>query len=293
MIIKNRDAKYVLEVFENFQVDRNLPKYKKIVKGNPNDPEDSEDGFNQKSSFMTTPSRFSSNDSWGENTYAPNWRYKVAVWVAKVLGAGGVWEPNPERKKPIVYGNKSPLEMFAFVRNSMAEAGKYTERMKSFEKTLNDAKETGQIALVETLTKSLEVVKSESILFAVGFAKFLTEQQTIDFAVKCQKGLRLDYITNFTRPIPPDVRAKKIEADTLKIFDNYVILHYDPKTTAFKLTEEQERIKKDPILFGVIQGVRKLYFIGDWKDEVCDLTLEEVAKVLGTIDELTTDITKE
>jgi hypothetical protein len=70
----------------------------------------------------------------------------------------------------------------------------------------------------------------------------------------------------------------------LKIFDNYVILHFDPEGKSTQLTEEEIRRKKDPILFGVFGESRRLYFIGDWKDEFCDLTLEELIKTLSTED---------
>lgn len=36
--------------------------------------------------------------------------------------------------------------------------------------------------------------------------------------------------------------------------------------------------RKDPILFGVIAGSNKLYFIGDWIDEYCDLRFDDVVK---------------
>jgi hypothetical protein len=65
------------------------------------------------------------------------------------------------------------------------------------------------------------------------------------------------------------------------VFDNYALLHYDPKAKAFSLTAAQEAAKRDPILFGLIEGVRKLYFVADWKDDECDLTMDEVARVLG------------
>ncbi len=36
-----------------------------------------------------------------------------------------------------------------------------------------------------------------------------------------------------------------------------------------------------PILFGVIKGRRRLYFVGDWVDEFCDLTFDQIADALG------------
>ena len=46
------------------------------------------------------------------------------------------------------------------------------------------------------------------------------------------------------------------------------------------MTEEEKRIKKDPILFGVIYGSNKLYYIADWVDEYCDLTWDQVVEKL-------------
>ena len=38
---------------------------------------------------------------------------------------------------------------------------------------------------------------------------------------------------------------------------------------------------KDPILFGVIAGSNKLYYIDDWIDEYCDLRFENIVDIIG------------
>ena len=97
--------------------------------------------------------------------------------------------------------------------------------------------------------------------------------------------MRLDYIKNFTRVIPSDVQKEKKKADKLKVFDNYVILHYDPlKKNVAPTAKEKEADRKkkaDPILFGVIAESHDLYYITDWVDDTCDLTLDEFVKVMG------------
>jgi hypothetical protein len=116
----------------------------------------------------------------------------------------------------------------------------------------------------------------------MGLKKYVTEKQVIDFYEKVgqDKNLKLTWIKNFGRIIPEEVYKIKKDVDERKIFDNYVILHYDPANNGEKLTKKEVEKKKDPILFGVIKNSRKLYFIADWKDEYCDLTLEEMFKVL-------------
>ena len=48
------------------------------------------------------------------------------------------------------------------------------------------------------------------------------------------------------------------------------------------LVRQKKKLKRRevPILFGVIKNSNKLYYLSDWKDEYCDLTLEEMFKVL-------------
>jgi hypothetical protein len=46
------------------------------------------------------------------------------------------------------------------------------------------------------------------------------------------------------------------------------------------MTKAEVEKAKDPILFGVVKGTRNLYYIGDWIDEYCDLTLDKFLSVL-------------
>jgi hypothetical protein len=85
------------------------------------------------------------------------------------------------------------------------------------------------------------------------------------------------------------VEAKK-EADKLKVFDNYAVLYFSPKGKKEEeiLTKEEKKRAADPILFGVINNSNKLYYIADWVDEYCDLTLD---KLLDKIDEKSFEVT--
>ena len=115
------------------------------------------------------------------------------------------------------------------------------------------------------------------MLFALNQKEYIEEATLIKFALACERGLRLDWIKNFTRLIPRQGADIKCKLDKYAIFDNYVILHYDPKGEATKLTTEERKKKEDPILFGVISGSRRLYHIYSWKDEYCDLTFDQIA----------------
>ena len=51
-----------------------------------------------------------------------------------------------------------------------------------------------------------------------------------------------------------------------------------PKKKNSSLTKREIEAKKDPILFGVIKDSNKLYYIGDWITEDCNLTWEKFEK---------------
>jgi hypothetical protein len=279
-----RDA-YVLECFEAFRIDDRLPKHRVDV------PEDAEEGGFK---LYVNPSRLGSimsgPDTFVERPVPLGWRERLVSWFAARLGVSFFSRNNI----PIVFGGRSPVEMFAFVRGSLEEAGKYVERMKAFERGLERAKSLGQTVLAEKLEKGLGVIMGESVLLAAGYAKYVTEKQVVEFALKCKKGIRLDWIANFTGAIPEHALKRKAEADGLKVFDNYLVMHYDPLARAFGLTQQEIEAKRDPILFGAISGARKLYFVADWVSKEDDLTLDEVSKVLGhAIDEIGTDPTSE
>jgi hypothetical protein len=103
----------------------------------------------------------------------------------------------------------------------------------------------------------------------------------VDFVKKCEKGIKLEYIKNFTRPIPQNVVDKINHINNLEVFDNYVVLYYDPDGKIYQETAREEAKRKDPIIFGLIAGSEKLYYIADWVDEYCDLTLEKFIDAIG------------
>jgi hypothetical protein len=161
----------------------------------------------------------------------------------------------------------------------------YVNRVEEYAELLVSANDMGQTALCDKIKEKINLYKYESILHAEGRIYKITEEQIVEFAKKTERGLRLDYIKNFTRVIPSDVQKEKKKADKLKVFDNYVILHYDPlKKNVAPTAKEKEADRKkkaDPILFGVIAESHDLYYITDWVDDTCDLTLDEFVKVMG------------
>lgn len=185
------------------------------------------------------------------------------------------------------YGEKmyslDVLEFFAEVKGiikNSPEAERYIDRTAGYIEAIQNADLAGQNALKERLLGGLIMNKYESVLHAIGKYYVIGEEDVVNFAKKTPKGLALDYVKNYVRPIPTEVINEIGKMNELEIFDNYVILHYDPQRKSFEETFKEKERRRDPILFGVIKGSKKLYYITDWVDEYCDLTLDKFVETL-------------
>ena len=197
-----------------------------------------------------------------------------------------LWNALTEKKEVAVDEVKEQpmdaLKFFTLVKASSKEsAAVYKDRVSKYLTALHNATNIGQTALQEELIRGLITNRYESVLYAEGCYYAVTEEQVAKFASQCEKGLKLSYLKNFSRPIPQDVIDKVAKMNELEVFDNYVILYYDPEGTVYKETAYEEAKRRDPIIFGVIAGSKKLYYVADWIDEYCDLTLDAFVDALG------------
>lgn len=147
--------------------------------------------------------------------------------------------------------------------------------------SIERAEISGQTALAESLRDSIALVKKEVEIVAAGINEYVGEKQFDELRKKSTKGIEVTPIKNFTRHIPDKVIKKIAEVRAKNIFDEFVVVHYDPQQEAIKLTKKEIEKKKDPIVFGKVNGSDKMYFIADWIDEYCNLTMEEVARITG------------
>lgn len=256
-----------LSVLENFVVDRGLPKHRR--------DEQVRYGDGEHGVLMMD-----------EDSYAPIVRVGPGFGVIRKGPGPGLLARAAgflsrlllrRRRRPTM----SVLEFFTAVKLAGQDLSVVAERAGGYESAIALARRAGQTALVERLSDGLEAFRCETLLLSLGMTKYLSEEDVVRFYRECEMGLRLDWIRNFARPIPAEVIGAKARADELRIFDNYVVLHYDPEGKSFAETEAEREKRKDPILFGLVKGRRVLYFVGDWVDEVCDLTLDQLADKLG------------
>jgi len=265
-----------LDIFENFRTDHNLKKYQKLDEENMSEDMFVQKGFSSSSRFIVSNDVASAMVLTVE-AISQKQKEPLRPWWKFWQKAPKVTHKPPEPPPEITI-----QQFFAGIKSSADRLEIVKERAKGYEEALRNAKMSGQQALFESLSKNLISTRSEAHLVSMGLDKYLTEYKVVEFVKKAPRGLRLDWVCNFIRVIPSDLVKIKVECDDQMLFDNYVILHYDPHGKSYAETEAEIAAKKDPILFGVMSGRRQLYYIGDWIDELCDLTLDQVADILGT-----------
>jgi len=301
-----------LNKFDNFEIDFNLPKWQdRKTEGDHflmyNRMSRNRDGWGVTSGISLMPSQnfvfdggnisvacgssgVTNKTSFFDRFFRKNRKQREADERAKQAAyePPKIVEIKIEEQPPLV----SVQEFFTSVKNSVEEIELIKERLENYYKALENFKKMGQISLYESMKMDVELYRAESQLYAIDMRKYVTEANVIKFAKHSDKAIRLDWIKNFVRLIPSEVAEKKIKADELHIFDNYLVMHYDPEGKANEMTAEERAAKEDPILFGVICGSRKLYYVGDWIDQYCDLTLEGMMTAIEeeTIPSITAEI---
>ena len=305
-----------LTVFADFFREEGLPKYELNPDGTPKKKEDknvnkfftSEDMSNTRPETephnsgskyalvggKIVPRSLDASPRWARDTYLTH-AAKCEEEAQKILkerderGKKGLLA----RAMSAVFGKKAEEDVDALVTFDQVKQSvlRQLPSTADLEKACNDTirviewlKSTGQYGQAEHLIDVAGVVAAELVLMKNGYGKFITQEELINFLLKCERGVRLDFLRYYGDILPVEVANKVQEANKLLVFDNYAVLYYAAKTPKFmkqKQADAVERKRRDPILFGMIEGSRRLYYITDWVTTNDDLTLASLEKILG------------
>lgn len=241
--------------------------------------------FTENSDFITL------NNGYGPITYnigsatTASTGYTM-TWTADgqtaVLGA-----PPSAKKKSGDRLPVSPKIYFQFLKSKFQKD--HLENLKArlhvLKEEMENAFDVGQFGLGEHLSVEILKLIETQELAAMGITQWLprkTVEKYIhlvgDGEIKHDKRIiKFGKLENFPRPIKPEIREKIKAVHQAGVFAEMWVLYLDYSTQEeTKSTAEKVR-NKDPILFGVKKhDPDKLYYVIDWVDEVCDLTLEKI-----------------
>ena len=145
---------------------------------------------------------------------------------------------------------------------------------------LNKYKVTGQIKGMKKLIFHLQCIESEREIVKMGITTFIYRDDIEEYIDNVASDtVKIIELQNYEREIPDEI--VDVIAKVRDKFDQLYVLFTD-YTGKVERQVEKERRQKDPILFGTFQDkksrtvIDRFYFLGDWEDEYCDLTLDKM-----------------
>jgi len=146
----------------------------------------------------------------------------------------------------------------------------------------NKALITKQKKALGKLLFQMECLEKEKKLLDLGFDTYVN-MDDVDYFIDTvrEKSVKIIELANYEREVPDEIVDNVVKTEG--IFDEYYVVFTD-YTGAMERQIAKERRDKDPILFGVFRSksrhtvVDRFYYLGDWVDEYCDLTLEKMVE---------------
>lgn len=145
---------------------------------------------------------------------------------------------------------------------------------------INKYKITGQKKAIRKLMFHLECIEKEREIVKMGITTFVYRDDIEEYIDNVAKDtVKIIELENYEREIPDEI--VDVIAATKDKFDQLYVVFTD-YTGKVERQIQKERRDKDPILFGTFQNqsnrtvIDRFYYLGDWEDEYCDLTLDKM-----------------
>lgn len=148
---------------------------------------------------------------------------------------------------------------------------------------LQKTKITGQTSAAKKIFDQYSLIMRELKAASFGFNTIVYKSDIEKFITDISKHpVKIIELEKYTREVDDSVIDKLVLAKENQLFDEYYVLFTDYSMEDTKKIAKERR-DKDPILFGAFKTQdnnnipeNRFFYIGDWKDEYCDLTLEEM-----------------
>lgn len=139
---------------------------------------------------------------------------------------------------------------------------------------------TGQRKGIQKLMFHLDCIEKEREIVKLGINTFVYRDD-IEYYIDnvADDIVKIIDLESYEREIPDEI--VEIIEQTKDKFDQLYIVFTD-YTGETEREVQEERRQKDPILFGTFQSeqnrsiIDRFYYLGDWVDEYCDLTLDKM-----------------
>lgn len=188
---------------------------------------------------------------------------------------------------------KKVENLFNKIKDAFTKADKKQQEqiVDNLTEIKNNAVELNQQRLILESEIKLKNAMSEIETIKAGYDRYVLKEDVNELieSLKTKDGgrqLAFSNLEKYPRVIPQ--KNAELIKEAKEYFDNIYILY-----TAQKEEVEKEKIAKDPIAFGVVKykgdndsvtrntsiESNHMFFITDWVDEYCDLTLDKLVEL--------------
>lgn len=176
----------------------------------------------------------------------------------------------------------TPSQYFDYIKNAKNEitAEVIKESFGTFLKLADKYKRLEQKESLKKLCFLADVLRQEEKLIDMGITTYIYKDVIEDYIEHvADSTVKIVELARYMREIPDEL--VEVVEGTKGIFDQFYVVFTD-YTGKEERKVEKERRDKDPILFGVFKKggnvSDRFYFLGDWVDEYCDLTLDKMVE---------------
>jgi len=175
-----------------------------------------------------------------------------------------------------------PKEYFEILKTKKVEVTdvRLKDIYNNAQKMLEGFMITEQKESARKMIYHMETIEKEHELVKLGVTTFVYKEDVTDFINNISDDVvKVIELENYQRHLPEE--AIQAVAKTKHLFTEFFVVFTDYTGEAEKKVKK-ERYEKDPILFGVFFdkdqdiAIERFYFLADWEDEYCDLTLDKM-----------------
>lgn len=201
----------------------------------------------------------------------------------------GYLQPTTPTGDPI-----EPREYFEQIKGKLStvQAEELDKALLYYAEQIKLAEGNGQESLLSSLRFGANTILKEIELLSIGIDTYILRDdldKTVQL-IEPKGSVKVIELERFPRIIPPEPSAEIARVRELGIFDKFCVVFTDFTGKDYATPEEKKIIErnKDPIVFGYFQNNEvsyidlstRFYFITDWEDEFCDLTLDKLSKIM-------------
>lgn len=187
----------------------------------------------------------------------------------------------------------TPQQYFERIKDKKYEVSS-DDLKKIYENCLelaNKYRITGQIRGLRKILFCMESIEKEQKLVDMGITTFVYKDD-IDLYIDTvantrnhsERPIKIIELERYEREIPDEI--VDVIDKTKELFDQMYVVYTDYSGKEERKIEAEKK-EKDPILFGTFQDrnkkvcIDRFYYLGDWVDEFCDLTLDKMINETG------------